>query len=92
MNLTGEAQAKPTQAWSGIGCRPTRAWIFRELQGLFEHVYLPKTQPWHEEFPIDWTAPEKHKAELQRAVFIASREPLDGAALTRSLVPVQTRS
>lgn len=91
INLTGEAQSDPTQAFSGTGCRPTRAWVFGELRRLFDHVYLPATQPCHEEFPLDWTAPDKHEAGLQRAVFIASREPLENAVLTRSLVVHQRR-
>jgi hypothetical protein len=91
MNLTGETQSDPTQAYSGTGCRPTRAWVFRELSGLFEYVYLPTTQPCHEEFPLDWTTPENHRAGLQRAVFIASRERLENEALSQSLVLQQTR-
>jgi len=91
MNLTGETQSDPTQAYSGTGCRPTRAWVFRELSGLFEYVYLPTTQPCHEEFPLDWTTPENHGAGLQRAVFIASRERLENEALSQSLVLHQTR-
>jgi hypothetical protein len=90
-NLTEETQSDPTQAYSGTGCRPTRAWLFRELQSLFEYVYLPTTQPCHEEFPLDWTTPEKHKAGLQRAIFIASREGLENDTLTPSLVFRQTR-
>lgn len=91
INLTSEKQSRPTQACSGTGCRPTRPWLFKELQRLFEHVYLPVTQPCHEEFPLDWSAPEKHKAILQRAVFIASRKPLENPMLTPSLVLQQTR-
>ena len=91
INHVGEAQASPTQAYSGTGCRPTRAWLFKELQGLFEYVYLPKTQPCHEEFPLDWTSPEKHGVGLQRAVFVASRVPLEIGALTPNLVQQQAR-
>ena len=91
ISLTAENQSDPTQAYSGTGCRPTRAWLFRELQGLFEYVYLPTTQPYHEEFPVDWTAPEKHKAGVQRAIFIASRERLENETLRASLVLHQTR-
>ncbi len=91
INLTREPQSDPTQAHSGIGCRPTRAWIFKELQGLFEYVYVPRTQPCHEEFPLDWSAPEKHKAGYQRAIFIASRERLENEILTPSLVLHQTQ-
>ena len=91
INVINEPQADPTQAYSGSGCRPTRAWLFKELQNLFEFVYVPTTQPWHEQFPLDWTAPDKHQAALQRAVFIASREPLESALLSPVLVSHQVR-
>lgn len=91
INLVEESTSNPVQAYSGTGCRPTRTWLFTELQRLFEFVYLPTTQPCHEEFPLDWTAPEKHKSELKRAVFIASREPLENEKLTPALLPRQTR-
>lgn len=91
INLIEEASSNPTQAYSGTGCRPTRAWLFRELKDLFEYVYVPTTQPWHEQFPLDWSAPEKHQADLQRAIFIASRERLDNPLLKPSLVLQQTR-
>lgn len=91
VNLIAESQENPTQAYSGTGCRPTRAWLFKELKGLFEHVYVPRTQPCHAEFPLDWTAPQDHKAGLQRAIFVASREILQNDALTSSLPSKQTR-
>jgi len=91
INDVSEVKNDPTQANSGIGCRPTRPWLFKQLQGLFQHVYLPKTQPNHEEFPIDWTVPEKHHAPFARVVFIASREKLDNPLLTPSLINQQTR-
>ena len=90
-NAIAERQADPTQAYSGTGCRPTRAWLFKALQNLFEFVYVPTTQPWHEEFPLDWSAPHKHHAALQRAVFIASREPLNNANLSAGLIAEQLR-
>ena len=86
INLVAEPQSQPTQAFSGTGCRPTRQWLFKELQGLFEYVYLPTTQPCHEEFPLDWTTSEKHQGGLQRAVFVASRDPIENERLTRELV------
>jgi hypothetical protein len=89
--LTGEMQVNPTQSYSGTGCRPTRAWIFKELKSLFRYVYLPTTQPCHEEFPIDWTTPENNTTGLHRAIFIASREQLDNDILTSSLILNQSR-
>lgn len=86
INLTAETQSSPTQAYSGTGCRPTRTWLFRELQDLFQYVYIPTTQPCHREFPLDWSAPEKHKTGLQRAIFVASRERLENPMLVPSLI------
>jgi hypothetical protein len=86
-----ENRNNPTQAFSGLGCRPTRAWVLEKLRTLFEYVYLTKTQPNHEEFPIDWTDPEKHHAFLQRAVFVASREKLENEWLTPFLLSHQMR-
>ncbi len=90
-NVVAERQDDPTQAYSGTGCRPTRAWLFKELQGLFEFVYVPTTQPWHEEFPLDWTAPNSHHEALQRTVFIASRKPLSSENLSPVLIAQQQR-
>jgi hypothetical protein len=86
-----EDRKDPSQAWSGTGCRPTRPWVFNRLQGLFENVYVPKTQPNHEEFPLDWTAAEKHQNTYQRAMFIASHERLENRMLVPSLLNEQAR-
>jgi hypothetical protein len=91
INLIGELQTNPTQAYSGIGCRPTRIWIFKELQKLFKYVYLPTTQPWHDEFPLDWSSPGTHKASLARAIFVGSRELLENENLTTTLLSQQSR-
>ena len=91
INIVNEAQENPTQANSGTGCRPTRSWLYKELCKSFEHVYIPKTQPWHEQFPLDWNSPDKHKAKLKRALYIASREPLQNQALSSSLISHQKR-
>ena len=91
MHPIQEDRLDPSQAQSGVGCRPTRAWIFATLQRLFTHVYVPCTQPDHEQFPIDWTAPSKHLAGLQRAVFVASRGPMNSPLLSQVLLDVQLR-
>ena len=91
IDLIGEARSTPTQAYSGTGCRPTRTWLFRKLRSLFEYVYLPKTQPNHEEFPLDWAAPQRKVNDMHRAIFIASREPLDNDQLMASLPLKQIR-
>ena len=91
VNLLNEPKDCPTQAHSGTGCRPTRSWIFKQLQDLFGHVYIPLTQPNHEEFPLDWKNSAAHKVNNSRAIFIASRDKLENSLLTTSLLDLQTR-
>lgn len=78
-----------SQAYSGTGCRPTRAWVMARLREHFEHVYTTLSQPAHREFPTDWRTPGD-PAVLSRAVFVASRTPLEQKSLTTSLPNVQT--
>ncbi len=75
-----------TQALDSVGCRPTRQWVWDRLQERFEHVYLTTTQPWHEEFPVDWT---RDYAGLVRSVFVASRRPIDNRLLSPTLLAKQ---
>lgn len=76
-------------AVSGTGSRPSRGWVWEQLKARFEHVYVPTTQPRHAEFPVDWTLPGYTSAT--RAIFIASRAPLNNARLSSELVTRQTR-
>lgn len=101
VNVTEETPLHPASAFSGTGCRPTRTWVYNKLREVFRYVYLPKTQPCHEEFPLDWTDPDKHAAALglhkfdtstkTRAIFIGSHEQLDNDLLTPTLIMKQTR-
>ena len=91
VDLVSENHADVTQALSGVGCRPTRPWLFDQLQRHFAYVYCTRTQPNHEEFPLDWTAPEKHTHGLQRGVFVASRLALDSDVLSPTLLDTQAR-
>ncbi len=87
-----EMKSSPTQAVSGTGCRPTRALLYRHLSTLFEYVYVPTTQPNHEEFPLDWTVRSPDGGGLlTRAVFVASRTELGIDGLVRELLEHQTR-
>ena len=63
---------------------------WNELKKHFPHVYMTVTQPNHEQFAIDWTAPDKHPVKLVRAVFVASRHALDSDQLTTSIPDHQT--
>ena len=81
----------PTQAASLAGCRPTRAWVFSRLKELFPYAYATTTQPNHEEFPLDWKAPDLSPTLLHRAVFVGSREPIENEFLSESLSDLQIR-
>lgn len=92
INRVVEDADDPTQAAHGTGCRPTRAWVFSSLRRLFEYVYIPRTQPWHEEFPINWLGePPVSATGLYRSVFVASRGPLDSMLLADDLLSSQVR-
>lgn len=90
INQVGEKKDRPTEAFSGVGCRPTRPWLFGQLRRHFAYVYIPKTQPNHEEFPVDWTRPAPPSRSI-RAIFIASREPIDNNLLLTELPVFQSR-
>jgi hypothetical protein len=89
VNPAPEEGHAPSQAVSGMGCRPTRPWIFRRLRELFAHVYCPTTQPAHENFPTDWVA-RSGRGSATRAVFVASRRPLASPMLLDHLPDKQT--
>jgi SAM-dependent methyltransferase len=84
LNAVVESQADPTQSFEGRGCRPTRPWVFNHLKSLFPFVYLPLTQPAHEEFPVNWTPPYPQQL-LVRAVFIAARRAIENDQLVEYL-------
>jgi SAM-dependent methyltransferase len=88
INPTPEDAALAGAAFTGNGCRPSRAWIYARLRALFPHVYLPITQPNHYEYPVDWTIASPF---ARRAIFIASRRPLDNPLLTTTLPDRQER-
>ena len=85
-----EDPTDPRNGVRGIGSRMTRAWIARELRQWYDHVYFAILQPRHEEFPLDWRVPLG--PGNHRAVFVASRRPLDlleGTTLCREIPTLQ---
>jgi hypothetical protein len=90
VNRLEEDRSWLTQSVHGIGCRPTRRFIFEELRKHFPFVYLTRHQPWHDQFPIDWTAELGAKAS-ERSVFIASRLELDSTELVQEIPERQCR-
>jgi SAM-dependent methyltransferase len=91
INLVDEVAASPSESIFGRGCRPTRPWVFNRLKELFPHVYLSRSQPNHEEFPLDWTAAPPRAPLLIRSVFVASRQRLENPQLTEELLMHQLR-
>jgi SAM-dependent methyltransferase len=86
--LQVEEKAERTQALSGVGSRPTRPVLLDKLRELFSHVYVPRTQPRHEEFPVDWTL-EQQATRLTRAVFVASHSDLAGNEMLLEELPLR---
>jgi len=84
-NVVSEQADVLCQALHGKGCRPTRPWVFQTLQQHFKHVYCPRTQPKHAEFPLNWEQPFANPALLSRAVFVASHAPVASVKLTSEL-------
>lgn len=87
-NPVAEDAALAGAAYTGKACRPSRRWVTSQLRQRFEFVYLPETQPNHYEFPVDWSVPSPFS---RRAIFIASRRPLDNPLLTPRLPDRQHR-
>lgn len=70
----------------GKGNRLYRELLWRKLRFLFDFVYVPITQPNHEEFPLNWIQPTNGEC---RAVFIISSEQIVNPLLTRALPMTQ---
>ena len=79
-----------TQSSSGVGCRPTRTWIFETVKRYFPFVYQTRTQPDHPEFPTDWTdLPADNR--LRRIVLVASTRKCESPLLSPELLEHQVR-
>ncbi len=89
-NLLSEDSGIPSLSFSGTGCRPTRSWVFGELKKHFEYVYIPLTQPNHDDFPLEWQNPETY-SDTTRAIVVASRSALKNPVLSSELLDRQSR-
>jgi hypothetical protein len=70
-------------AISGIGCRPTRAWVMKMLKRYFGYAYITRTQPRHPDFPTDWRMLPTQL--LYRSVFVGSKRPLVNENLLKEI-------
>lgn len=77
-----------SQSFSGEGCRPGRQWVMEELRKYFPYVYITRTQPDHEQFPLDWNCYE-NKPRLSRSVFAASFSELPSDRFTTLIPEIQ---
>lgn len=91
LNPCAELSHVVSQSMHGRGCRPTRYWIYHQLQRHFPFVYTCATQPSHPEFPLNWRTLRK-SSQLTRAVFVASREALSNADLVRGVCQEHRRA
>jgi len=80
--IVEEDKNNPTQAFSGLGCRPTRDWIESVLRQTFTYVYFPDSQPNHSEFPKDWSVPVEDREKFIRAIYVCSSTELANPNLT----------
>lgn len=71
------------QAYSGIGCRPTRPWVMAMLTQYFGFAYVSKYQPCYPDFDLNWNQPLNKL--LHRAVFVGSKTPLHHDKLLETL-------
>ncbi|MBU6236932.1 MAG: FkbM family methyltransferase [Planctomycetes bacterium] len=70
------------QAFTGMGCRPTRSWVMSELRRHMGFAYQTVTQPNHHDFEQNWIAPSPRK--LYRAVFVGAKSRLTNCQLSEN--------
>jgi 2-polyprenyl-3-methyl-5-hydroxy-6-metoxy-1,4-benzoquinol methylase len=75
----------PSQAIGGVGTRPRREWILAELRKHFAFVYVPRTQPDHAQFPLEWAMLED-SVQWYRAVFVATHAPIANPGVAQRFV------
>jgi len=90
VRIVTEDTQRSSQSLRDQGCRPTRSWVMQELRKHFRYAYATTTQPWHPEFELDWPS-DRGGELLVRAVFVASRAPLESPRLTEYPLAVQER-
>ncbi|MBL8764761.1 MAG: methyltransferase domain-containing protein [Phycisphaerae bacterium] len=79
-DLTPESTDRASQSLRGLAARPTRAWVLNRLREHLGHAYTTRSQPWHPEFPRDWSAVPP-VGPAKRAVFVGSRSPISSPTM-----------
>lgn len=83
-----EPAAVANQAFTGVGCRPTRTWVMRELRKRMGFAYQTVTQPDHHDFEGNWLQPSIRK--VYRAIFVGSKAPIPNSQLSDTPCQLQT--
>jgi hypothetical protein len=81
-----EDTADPTNAIDSACRLLSREKIFEILRESLPFVYLPVTQPAHEQFLCDWSVAPQPPVNRHRAVFVGSVTPLANAKLSDALL------
>jgi hypothetical protein len=81
-NVTEDKISLP-QSYTGIGCRPTRRFIWKLIEKYFNYVYMPLSQPNHPDFPKQFQIKTHH---THRFIIIGSKVPLNNEKLSSSFV------
>jgi SAM-dependent methyltransferase len=79
-----------SQAFAGLGSRPTRDWVMNRLERFWGHGYISSTQPAHDDFPLDFSAPPM--TPNIRAVFVGSRNPISNPLLAAEIPRTHSRT
>jgi SAM-dependent methyltransferase len=92
VDFVSECKEDTAQAFNGIGCRPSREWIYNELRKYFKYVLIPRTQPNYIDFIIDWR-PEHMHHHTQRFIIVGTnnRDNFSNELWSDELLSLQTR-
>lgn len=81
INIVDESKGDYAQALNGLGCRPTRKYLWSTLKSIYPYVYMPLVQPNHADFPKSYT-----NGGTQRMIVIGSNIPLNNKMLSDTFV------
>ena len=87
-HIVKEDTATETQSLSGYGCRPSRQIVWDWFKEYFPYVYVPTTQPNHDEFPVQFAERSFHTI---RFIVIGSKTPIDNPLLSTTLLTTYTK-
>jgi len=92
IDFVEECKVDLAQAFDGVGCRPSREWLYKELKKYFKYVLVPFTQPDYEDFVTNWTPGLRYSHAL-RAIFMATnnKKLIDPSVWSEELLVQQTK-